>query len=69
MVDYGVEGVELLPVNVHGRSIECVTEFPNLRALIAANGPVNMEEDKWVASPSEVFGVLQFSVFKNIPFS
>ena len=69
VVGYGVEEEELLPMSIDGGNIECVTEFPYLGSLIAANGRIDVEIDKRIANASKAFGALRQSVFKNVQLS
>ena len=65
VVGYGVKEEELQPMTVDGGSIECVTKFPFLGSLIAANGRIDVEENKEIACASNAFGALCLSMFKN----
>ena len=59
VVGRGVLEEEKLPLALDDGCVEWVSEFPYLGSLIADNGRMHVETDKWIANASKAFGALR----------
>ena len=59
----------MLPMIINGGSIECVKEFQYLWSIIAADGRIEIEVDKYLTNVSKAFCALRKAVFTNTNIS
>ena len=65
VVGYGVDEGDMLPLDLPGGSIDCVSEFPYLGFLIAESDGRAHEVDRRIASTSRAFGALRQPIFED----